>query len=934
MKLLKKGLENFSFQRKIILTIILLVVLSSLVIAEETAVDTTVDTCGFWCKIGNWFSEGGQEAVVGEATGGASDVADGVENIVIFIPIIDEEGNDKLIGFEANERFTFDKSFSLSSTGTYAVTADGVLLSHEDEYSVGGNVISQSGEAVKSLKNLVSVFQFNILQQGSIKWKTSPTLLSEHLQFGDGALIPEQSESKIVLRFKVRNNDLNVFDGEAFSISYKGLIHQYQTNDGVIKQENNIISIEDLNDLISKLNLNNDNIIINTLVSTSSGNKVTVSTGPAYRQPSQALKTLTNQGYNYFIPLGTEIFRKGTNLEDGFYLKLVESIGDSEKNYFYDISKSTNRWTGKNIPINTYSNNLILKNRDTLSSPVTVELIGNVPQSFIAEGKLFQRILTETKVDICLSITDEFFIDYSTNEFWDCNGEICWLESNEDICVDSVAPVGTYTSLDQIRLLAEEDSRAVGPTRIAAATGTTLPQSINPSLQQTSEQKGTCQTQKCKEIDEVWAQKITNNIKFSNTNKIYSPEKGEWLFFTSVYPTLLPGGGISGVGGSSGGIKGVAQNGLIPFEGPNLVNYAGTLGILRPEVVAVLQGIAPQFSAGIRITSAYRTPEEQLKVYQKNCPNGQCSVLTCNPFNSESGQFYPLTDMPCAHVGGYAFDAWCATENIVSKSWVHDPICQAELNKFLTSQGFCRISSEPWHFEFAQFSKDRTCLQNKADASYTRDGMNYNPTLNNGQSCPAWNFQINQCDSQAGSFEDISDPAILADLQKGLYNQDFLIKVETIANDLNINPIHLLVEMRFETNAEFKTGKYEGSGAVGLIQFTTAGANAVGSTKEQLATLNQLQQLDYVQKYFQPYKDKMNNFGDVAMAIFAPKAIGGNDNFVLYSSNESPQSYAANKGVDTNNDNKITRGEYISFALKNNPYDLSKTSFFNNQAVS
>lgn len=84
-------------------------------------------------------------------------------------------------------------------------------------------------------------------------------------------------------------------------------------------------------------------------------------------------------------------------------------------------------------------------------------------------------------------------------------------------------------------------------------------------------------------------------------------------------------------------------------------------------------------------------------------------------------------------------------------------------------------------------------------------------------------------------------------------------------------------------------------------------AVALGTTIEQLATMTAEDQLDYVEKYFQPRAHKLDNLGDVYMAILWPKAIGKADDFVLF---EQPDvTYTQNAGLDANKDGKITRLE-------------------------
>jgi hypothetical protein len=95
-----------------------------------------------------------------------------------------------------------------------------------------------------------------------------------------------------------------------------------------------------------------------------------------------------------------------------------------------------------------------------------------------------------------------------------------------------------------------------------------------------------------------------------------------------------------------------------------------------------------------------------------------------------------------------------------------------------------------------------------------------------------------------------------------------------------------------------------------LIQFLEKTANGLGTTTADLANMTAVEQLDYVKKYFEPYKDRIKNFGDVYMAVHWPKGVGKDDSYVMYEAGSD--SYNANKGLDTNGDGTVTRGETLA----------------------
>lgn len=181
-------------------------------------------------------------------------------------------------------------------------------------------------------------------------------------------------------------------------------------------------------------------------------------------------------------------------------------------------------------------------------------------------------------------------------------------------------------------------------------------------------------------------------------------------------------------------------------------------------------------------------------------------------------------------------------------------------------------------------------------------------------------------------------------------NCDFKRKVIEISKRQNFDPNHLLAVMWVETNKTFSTsliklmpnGKFrpdgtpkkenrglneieiknlseDFSGPVGLIQFTPVAIDELNNyygyslTKRKLSLMNQLQQLDYVEKYIEFWvnankiKSKLT-LADLYLLIFSPsKMNGSNDSTTLYK--EGTTYYNANKSIDTDKKNGITKKE-------------------------
>jgi hypothetical protein len=138
---------------------------------------------------------------------------------------------------------------------------------------------------------------------------------------------------------------------------------------------------------------------------------------------------------------------------------------------------------------------------------------------------------------------------------------------------------------------------------------------------------------------------------------------------------------------------------------------------------------------------------------------------------------------------------------------------------------------------------------------------------------------------------------------------DFDARVKQVASDLGVDPIWLMKVMSFETGGTFSPSIVnKSSGATGLIQFLPSTAVGLGTTTSALSQMTAVQQMDYVEKYFQQWNGRLGNQGDVAMAVFAPIGIGKADDYTLY---RSPSTgYVNNRGLDKEGKGYITRADY------------------------
>lgn len=163
---------------------------------------------------------------------------------------------------------------------------------------------------------------------------------------------------------------------------------------------------------------------------------------------------------------------------------------------------------------------------------------------------------------------------------------------------------------------------------------------------------------------------------------------------------------------------------------------------------------------------------------------------------------------------------------------------------------------------------------------------------------------------------------------------EFLSKVKNIVATLGMpadtGPGDLLSCIAWESGRTFSASVVNkaGSGATGLIQFMPATAIVYFNTPAEIAAMSDMQkktaglaacvtlgkmtaeeQLDYVLKYFIPYKGRIQNLGDLYMGILYPKAIGKPDDYALFT--DGTTAYRQNAGIDLNKDGQVTRAECL-----------------------
>lgn len=143
----------------------------------------------------------------------------------------------------------------------------------------------------------------------------------------------------------------------------------------------------------------------------------------------------------------------------------------------------------------------------------------------------------------------------------------------------------------------------------------------------------------------------------------------------------------------------------------------------------------------------------------------------------------------------------------------------------------------------------------------------------------------------------------------------FLARLAEIAANLKVVPDWLMVVFKVEAT-NLRTGKIDHravnpmSQATGLIQFMPATATGLGTSTVALRNMSNVEQLEYVYKYFKPYAGRINSITDLYTITFFPRALGKPDDYILQTDTLKAGTIAAqNKPYDINRDNQITYRE-------------------------
>jgi hypothetical protein len=159
----------------------------------------------------------------------------------------------------------------------------------------------------------------------------------------------------------------------------------------------------------------------------------------------------------------------------------------------------------------------------------------------------------------------------------------------------------------------------------------------------------------------------------------------------------------------------------------------------------------------------------------------------------------------------------------------------------------------------------------------------------------------------------------------------FEAKVNEIAGKLAVPADWLMFPMFFESGLNAQAVN-KTTGATGLIQFMPDTAKQLGTSMEDLKKMSNVQQLDYVYKYFSQFKGKIKSPLDAYLAVFFPKALGQGKDYVLQTDSLKADTIAKQNPVfDPNKTGQITVANIEKVLASRVPDSLKK--FFTSTAV-
>jgi hypothetical protein len=108
----------------------------------------------------------------------------------------------------------------------------------------------------------------------------------------------------------------------------------------------------------------------------------------------------------------------------------------------------------------------------------------------------------------------------------------------------------------------------------------------------------------------------------------------------------------------------------------------------------------------------------------------------------------------------------------------------------------------------------------------------------------------------------------------------FRARVGEVADNLGVDSSALIKIMNKESGLK-PHAQNPRTKATGLIQFMPKTAERLGTTVDELKDMSALEQMDYVEQYFRPYRGKVHNYEDLYLVTFFPAALGKPEDWVM-----------------------------------------------------
>lgn len=134
-------------------------------------------------------------------------------------------------------------------------------------------------------------------------------------------------------------------------------------------------------------------------------------------------------------------------------------------------------------------------------------------------------------------------------------------------------------------------------------------------------------------------------------------------------------------------------------------------------------------------------------------------------------------------------------------------------------------------------------------------------------------------------------------------SEAFKERLVEIASELGLDASALAAVMKLESGFDPKARNPSG-GATGLIQFMPKTAELLGTTTDALAMMSAVEQLEYVKKFYEPFRGRIVDEGDHYIATFMPAFLGKPRNSTI--AEKGSPVYDQNAGLDVTDDGILT----------------------------